>query len=136
MRGCGGGGEEAFDCGPGAELVVDAAAGDEFLVQAERLRGLRVVEFEFPVDDAGVVGYGELAGDGADESWRLCCCEGTGVAAAEGEVCEFGEGRGVGGVEADDGDHVGLFVILACHADAEMRSEGRDTCDYSVSILV
>jgi hypothetical protein len=36
------------------------------------LRGLRVVELEFPVDDGGDVGDGEFAGDGAEEFGGFC----------------------------------------------------------------
>lgn len=125
--------EEGHESGPRAELVVDAAGKDELLVDTTNLGGLRVVELELPVENVGVLLNLELGSNELDELGRLGRDEGTlGANGLLGGGC--GRGVKVAVVEANDGGHLGLLVVVARHTDAEMGSQSRDTSNWKVCV--
>lgn len=125
--GVGVGGKETRQGGPGAELVVDSAGRDELPVHAQCLRGLAVVQLEFPVEDGGVARDAELLGDELHEPGRL----GVDKGALGAERLGIMLGRAL---EADDGDGLRLLVVVAKHAHAKVRREGGDLGNRPVKL--
>lgn len=125
--------EEGHEGGPRAELVVDAAGKDELLVNTADLGGLRVVELKLPVENVAVVLNLELGSNELNELGGLG--RGERALAANG-LLGGGGGRGVkvAVIEADDGGHLSLLVVVAGHTNAEVRSQSRDASNWNVCV--